>query len=173
VILHEGEKRLGGLRSYMALDGPHLDGLIGSAGVLRFDRPEKKTYIQHFEGISAAHNVSIAHNGQLALLGNFSQQIVLLDISDRNHAVVDIPLDTFDQPRVVRTMPSALNRFLQWPKRGRNVLGAFSRKSVPSSTHFVLQTLQVSPLPIRLARAPSRHSPQRNRRPLDIEEAGG
>ena len=49
--------------AYMALDGPHLDGLIGSAGVLRFDWPEKKTYIQHFEGISAAHNVSIAHNG--------------------------------------------------------------------------------------------------------------
>jgi len=57
---------------------------------------------------------------------------------------VDIPLDTFDKARVVRTMPSALNRFLQWPKRGRNVLGAFSRKSVPSSTHFVLQTLQVT-----------------------------
>ena len=67
--------------AYMALDGVHLDGLIGSAGVLRFDWPEKKTYIQHFEGISAAHNVSVAHNGQLALLGNFSQQIVLLDIS--------------------------------------------------------------------------------------------
>jgi hypothetical protein len=326
--------------SYMALDGPHLDGLIGSAGVLRFDWPEKKTYFQHFEGISAAHNVSIARNGQLALLGNFSQQIVLLDISDPknmrivarqstmyfeecayrlrsnthhlwypdnrhfvgaigdhlyrfdiddlkspenlgphllenahelrwdsnrryifmgdlgperfdvrqicvfdleepdpnkrariirvqnnvwhncvhptkplgyaftysfitdnedyvawspgyvreyiyevdlptakivrtwscgaefpahlnsdveatsdnhlyiasggSHTVVDIPLDTFDKARVVRTMPSALNRFLQWPKRGRNVLGAFSRKSVPSATHFVLQTLQVT-----------------------------
>jgi hypothetical protein len=70
--------------SYMALDGPHLDGLIGSAGILRFDWPEKKTYIQHFEGISAAHNVSIAPGGQLALLGNFSQQIVLLDISNPN-----------------------------------------------------------------------------------------
>jgi hypothetical protein len=57
---------------------------------------------------------------------------------------VDIPLDTFDKACVVRTMPSALNRFLQWPKRGRNVLGAFSRRSVPSSTHFVLQTLQVT-----------------------------
>ena len=57
---------------------------------------------------------------------------------------MDIPLDTFDKACVGRTMPSALNRFLQWPKRGRNVLGAFSRKSVPSSTHFVLQTLQVT-----------------------------
>ena len=27
--------------AYMALDGPHLDGLIGSAGVLRFDWPER------------------------------------------------------------------------------------------------------------------------------------
>ena len=26
--------------AYMALDGLHLDGLIGSAGVLRFDWPE-------------------------------------------------------------------------------------------------------------------------------------
>ncbi|HEX3482169.1 MAG TPA: hypothetical protein VHT91_44445 [Kofleriaceae bacterium] len=67
--------------AYMALDGPHLDGLIGSAGVLRFDWPERKFYFQHFEGISAAHNVSLAHNAQLALLGNFSQQIVVLDIS--------------------------------------------------------------------------------------------
>jgi hypothetical protein len=67
--------------AYMALDGPHLDGLIGSAGVLRFDWPERTLNFQHFEGISAAHNVSLAHNGQLALLGNFSQQIVVLDIS--------------------------------------------------------------------------------------------
>jgi hypothetical protein len=66
---------------YMALDGIHLDGLIGSAGVLRFDWPERKYYIQHYEGISAAHNVSIAPNGKLVLLGNFSQQIVLLDVT--------------------------------------------------------------------------------------------
>jgi hypothetical protein len=70
--------------AYFALDGLHLDGLIGSAGVLRFDWPEKKIYIQHYEGISAAHNVSISPNGQLALLGNFSQQIALLDLSNPN-----------------------------------------------------------------------------------------
>lgn len=67
---------------FMALDGPHLDGLIGSAGILRFDWPERKFRIQHYEGISAAHNVSLAPNNNLALLGNFSQQIVLLDISN-------------------------------------------------------------------------------------------
>ena len=67
---------------YFALDGPHLDGLIGSAGILRFDWPERKSYIQHFYGISSAHNPSLAPNGQLALLGNFSQTIMLLDISD-------------------------------------------------------------------------------------------
>jgi hypothetical protein len=67
--------------AYMALDGPHLDGLIGSAGVLRFDWPERKLHFQHFEGISAAHNVSLARDARLALLGNFSQQIVVLDIS--------------------------------------------------------------------------------------------
>ncbi|MBI4378911.1 MAG: hypothetical protein HY578_07435 [Nitrospinae bacterium] len=66
---------------YMAMDGPHLDGLIGSAGILRFDWPERKFYIQHYDGISAAHNVSLSPNGRLALLGNFSQQLVLLDIS--------------------------------------------------------------------------------------------
>ena len=59
---------------YMALDGPHIDGLIGSAGIMRFDWPEREFYIQHYEGISAAHNVSLAPNGKLALLGNFSQQ---------------------------------------------------------------------------------------------------
>ena len=67
---------------FMALDGPHLDGLIGSAGILRFDWPERKFYLRHYDGISAAHNVSLAHNNRLCLLGNFSQQIVLLDISD-------------------------------------------------------------------------------------------
>jgi len=72
----------------MALDGPHLDGLIGSAGVLRFDWPEKKFSIHQFQGISAAHNVSIAPNAEIALLGNFSQQIVLLDISNRDKIAV-------------------------------------------------------------------------------------
>jgi hypothetical protein len=67
---------------FMALDGPHLDGLIGSAGILRFDWPEREFHIRHYEGVSAAHNVSLAPNGTLALLGNFSQQIVLLDISN-------------------------------------------------------------------------------------------
>ncbi|MGB7622523.1 MAG: hypothetical protein WBN92_09260 [Terriglobia bacterium] len=66
---------------FMALDGPHLDGLIGSGGILRFDWPERKFFIQHYPGISAAHNVSIAPGGELALLGNFSQQIALLDIT--------------------------------------------------------------------------------------------
>src|SRR5438094_7520177 len=65
---------------YFALDGVHLDGLMGSAGILRFDWPEKKYYFEHFQGISSAHNVSISPNGELALLGNFSQQIVLLDV---------------------------------------------------------------------------------------------
>jgi hypothetical protein len=68
--------------AFMALDGPHLDGLIGSAGILRFDWPEKRIQIQHFEGVSAAHNVSVSDDGKRALLGNFSQQIVLLDTSD-------------------------------------------------------------------------------------------
>ena len=67
---------------YMALDGPHLDGLIGSAGLLQFDWPEKNFYITHFDGISACHNVSLSPNGNLAILGNFSQQLIVLDISD-------------------------------------------------------------------------------------------
>ncbi len=67
---------------YAALDGPHLDGLIGSAGILRLDWPEREIHIEHFDGVSAGHNVSIAPNNRLALLGNFSQQIVLVDVSD-------------------------------------------------------------------------------------------
>ncbi len=65
---------------YCALDGVHLDGLIGSCGILRFDWPERKTFIQHYFGISGAHNVSLSPDGSLGLLGNFSQQIVLLDL---------------------------------------------------------------------------------------------
>lgn len=67
---------------YMALDGPHIDGLIGSAGLLQFDWPEKNIYISHFDGISACHNVSLSPDGNMAILGNFSQQLVVLDISD-------------------------------------------------------------------------------------------
>jgi len=74
---------------FMALDGPHLDGLIGSAGILRFDWPERNFHVQHYEGVSAAHNVSLAPSHRLCLLGNFSQQIVLLDISDpRNMKII-------------------------------------------------------------------------------------
>ena len=39
---------------YIALDRPHLDGLIGSTVIIRFDWPECKFYIQHYDGISAA-----------------------------------------------------------------------------------------------------------------------
>ena len=73
---------------YMALDGPHLDGLIGSAGMLRFDWPERKYTIRHYDGVSAAHNVSLSPDGRLALLGNFSQQIVLVDISNSSEMPV-------------------------------------------------------------------------------------
>ncbi len=66
---------------YTGLDGVHLDGLIGSAGMLRFDWPERKFYFQFYDGISGGHNVTVSPNGQLALLGNFSQQIVLIDVS--------------------------------------------------------------------------------------------
>lgn len=66
---------------YTALDGVHLDGLIGSAGLLRFDWPERKFYFQYYDGISGGHNISVAPSGRLALLGNFSQQIVLIDVS--------------------------------------------------------------------------------------------
>lgn len=68
--------------TYFALDGKPLDGLIGAAGLLRFDWPEKKFSIQYYEGISAGHNPSIAPNGKLLLLGNFSQQIALVDITN-------------------------------------------------------------------------------------------
>jgi hypothetical protein len=64
---------------YMALDGPHLDGLIGSAGIMRFDWPEREFYIQHYEGISAAHNVSLAPNGKrmpLSVAREYSSSLV-------------------------------------------------------------------------------------------------
>lgn len=65
---------------FVALDGPHLDGLIGHAGLLRFEWPSKKISIEYFDGVSAGHNISIAPNGKMGLLGNFSQQVVLVDL---------------------------------------------------------------------------------------------
>jgi hypothetical protein len=67
---------------FVALDGGHLDGLHGSAGLLRFDWPSKRLTVRHYPGVSAAHNISLSHDGRLGLLGNFSQQIVLVDTYD-------------------------------------------------------------------------------------------
>ena len=67
---------------YISLDGPHLDGLIGHAGLLRFDWPSKSISIEYYDGVSGGHNVSIAPGGRLGLMGNFSQQIVLVDLAN-------------------------------------------------------------------------------------------
>ena len=67
---------------YVSLDGPHLDGLIGHAGLLRFDWPSKNISIEYYDGVSGGHNISIAPNGRLGLLGNFSQQVVVVDMEN-------------------------------------------------------------------------------------------
>ena len=67
---------------YVSLDGPHLDGLIGHAGMLRFDWPSKQLSFEYYDGVSGGHNVSIAPNGKIGLLGNFSQQLVLVDMEN-------------------------------------------------------------------------------------------
>jgi hypothetical protein len=66
-------------RWFVALDGGELDGLIGAAGVLRFDWPSRTVVHRFYDGISGGHNVSIAPGGRVLLLGNFSQQIVVVD----------------------------------------------------------------------------------------------
>lgn len=68
-------------RWFVALDGGDLDGLSGAAGVLRFEWPSRRVTHRFFSGISGGHNVSIAPGGQLLLLGNFSQQLVVIDTS--------------------------------------------------------------------------------------------
>jgi len=60
------------------------------------------------------------------------------------HGVLNIGLDTFDRARFAPVLPSVWNRMVQWPKRGKNLLGALSRKAFPSSSHYILQTLQVT-----------------------------
>jgi len=67
---------------FVALDGGHLDGLIGSAGLLRFDWPSRRLTIRHYPGVSAAHNISLSHDGKRGVLGNFSQQVVVVDLRD-------------------------------------------------------------------------------------------
>jgi hypothetical protein len=66
-------------RWFVALDGGELDGLLGLAGVLRFDWPERTVRHEYFDGVSGGHNVSVAPSRKLLLLGNFSQQIVVVD----------------------------------------------------------------------------------------------
>lgn len=66
-------------RWFVALDGGDLDGLIGAAGVLRFEWPSRCIEHRFFSGVSGGHNVSIAPGGRILLLGNFSQQIVVVD----------------------------------------------------------------------------------------------
>ncbi len=64
---------------YVALDGGELDGLIGAAGVMRFDWPTREVRTRFFDGVSGGHNVSLSPYGSKLLLGNFSQQIVVVD----------------------------------------------------------------------------------------------
>lgn len=66
-------------RWFVALDGGDLDGLIGAAGLLRFEWPARRVTHRFFDGISGGHNVSIAPSGRILLLGNFSQQFVVVD----------------------------------------------------------------------------------------------
>jgi hypothetical protein len=66
-------------RWFVALDGGDLDGLVGGAGVMRFDWPSRRVQHRFFEGVSGGHNVSLSPDAKLLLLGNFSQQIVLVD----------------------------------------------------------------------------------------------
>ena len=66
-------------RWFVALDGGDLDGLIGAAGLLRFDWPSRRVTHRFFDGVSGGHNVSIAPGGRVLLLGNFSQQLVAVD----------------------------------------------------------------------------------------------
>ncbi|HMI84027.1 MAG TPA: hypothetical protein VK550_08020 [Polyangiaceae bacterium] len=66
-------------RWFVALDGGELNGLIGPAGVMRFEWPSRKLNYRFYEGISGGHNVSISPSGKHLLLGNFSQQLVLVD----------------------------------------------------------------------------------------------
>lgn len=67
---------------FVALDGPHLDGLMGGAGLLRYDWPRGTITTRHYPGISSAHNISLGPDGKLGLLGNFSQQVALVDLGD-------------------------------------------------------------------------------------------
>jgi hypothetical protein len=69
----------GSWRWYVALDGAELDGLIGAAGLLRFQWPSRRIDHRYYDGISGGHNVSLSPSGKLLLLGNFSQQIVVID----------------------------------------------------------------------------------------------
>ena len=45
---------------FVALDGQHLDGLIGGAGLLRYDWPTRAIRTEWYPGLSGGHNVSIA-----------------------------------------------------------------------------------------------------------------
>ncbi len=64
---------------FVALDGGELNGLIGKAGLLRFDWPERRWDHRFYDGVSSGHNVTLSPRGDRALLGNFSQQWVLID----------------------------------------------------------------------------------------------
>ena len=66
-------------RWYVALDGGDLDGLIGDAGLLRFDWPSRRLRHRYYDGLSGGHNVSISPDGKHLILGNFCQQVVVVD----------------------------------------------------------------------------------------------
>jgi len=68
----------------VALDGNGLDGLRGDAGLMKFEWPSKKLSYRFYDGLSAGHNPSLNPSGNRLLLGNFSQQLSLINTHDLN-----------------------------------------------------------------------------------------
>src|SRR5580704_16009603 len=79
VCARSGSMSDGAWRWFVALDGGDLDGFTGGAGLLRFEWPSRQVQHRYYDGVSGGHNVSIAPSGRILLLGNFSQQTVVVD----------------------------------------------------------------------------------------------
>jgi hypothetical protein len=56
-----------------------MDGFTGGAGLMRFQWPSRAVDYRFYDGVSGGHNVSLSPDGRRLLLGNLSQQFVVVD----------------------------------------------------------------------------------------------
>lgn len=85
---------------YIALDGHYMVSFSGGAGIMKIEFPSCKVTARYYPGISYGHAVEVSPDGRFLFLGNYSQQIAIVEASSME-LVSRLPMtdiEDFDAP---------------------------------------------------------------------------